>query len=344
MSIVRVVRWLREHRRHQVRLTLTYLAIIMTMSLGFSAFFYHAVSRQFDPSTRKGPRPARMLAERLPNVQRSEIDRFLQDRAQQAQADLLFRIAVLNVLTLYIGLGLSYWLAGKALAPIERSVEAQDQFISDASHELRTPITALQTTNEIASRKASLTKKETAELVSSNLHQARMLKRLSDDLLTLLRSGTIDRMQQDIEVQEIVTDAINGVLVLAKEKNIRIEDIVQPLEIKGDYRQLVQVMTILLENAIKYSNVADAITVRVKQRANSVILSVTDTGIGMSAEDTSRVFERFYRADKVRGSNERTGYGLGLAIARKIVEQHRGSISVESILGEGSTFTVTLPS
>lgn len=322
------------------KLTATYLGIIMAMSIGFSIVFYNTSSQQFD---RPLP-PTNVVFSPISNdnLNRTDIREFIQQRFQETRDALLVRLIWLNILALGLGGLFSYALARWTLRPIEESLEAQNQFVTDASHELRTPLTLLQTTNEVAKRKNKLSKSETDALLSQNIEEIKKLKDLSNSLLDLLKNDSTDISMVNVGIQDIVAESMGNVVGLAQSKDIEIEDKTPQLEIETEPALLSRVLTILLDNAIKYSDNGKTVTISAKRIDGHVDIHVKDEGIGMKASDLPFIFRRFYRADKSRTSQDTSGYGLGLAIADKITKKLGGKITVSSKLGEGSVFTIML--
>jgi signal transduction histidine kinase len=136
---------------------------------------------------------------------------------------------------------------------------------------------------------------------------------------------------------------MNQFIELAQAKKITIEDTMPDLTVLGDHDGLKQVVSILLDNAIKYSSVGSSVTISGEKKQDMVDISVADTGPGIRASDIPHIFDRFYRADSSRARKGENGYGLGLSIAKQIVDQHGGEIIATSTLNKGTTFTVRLP-
>lgn len=328
------------------KLALTYLLIIMIMSVGFSVVFYKTSSNQLG---RQIPPPSfyenrtQGFGRGTVQIRGSDFDEFFQNRIDEGRKELLIRLIILNLVALIAGGALSYALARRTLRPIEDAMEAQSRFVSDASHELRTPITALRTTNEVALRKQRLSISDAKELIHHNIEEAEKLKNLTDGLLSLLKHDGNNISLSSVPLQDIVGEAMNQVLPQASEKNISIDDQVQKINVLGNKQLLVQLATILLDNAIKYSDEKSVIYMKTAIEGNYALLSIKDEGIGISASDLPHIFDRFYRADRSRSKINREGYGLGLSIAKKIADQHNAEIIVESTLDSGSTFTLKIP-
>lgn len=325
-------------RSTTARLAASYLAIIMIMSIGFSIVFYNTSAHELG---RKLPPPS--LFSEFSNDVRTGYRHYIDDRVYQARKRLLSNLVLLNIITLVGGSYISFLLARRTLEPIEDAMEAQARFASDASHELRTPLAAIQTENEVALRKDSLTIERAKELLQSNVEEVKKLRELADGLLRLAREDRHELAIRTTSLSAISTEAINHVIKAAQLKHIEITDTVSDIKVCADSTSIIQVLTVLLDNAIKYSDEKKPVTVTSWTKGKYGFISVTDQGAGIAAEDLPRIFERFYRADSSRSSQHISGYGLGLSIAYKIVTQHDGTISVTSSPGHGSTFTVKLP-
>ena len=321
-----------NYLKHDVlRLAATYLAIIMIMSIGFS-FLLFGVSRD-----ELGRRP-REFAPDSP-FSGNSMQQYFDQREQESRQTLLIDLVLANVGMLLFGGVISYLLAERTLRPIEQNMAAQAQFVSDASHELRTPLTALRTANEVALRSKTLKLKEAKEVIRENVDDISRLQGLADSMLGLLREDQpIQRTSVDLAT--VVADAMNNVAPQALRKHIEIIDEVPRITVRGERQLLGSLVTILLDNSVKYSHTPSVIRVAAQASGQKVQLRVSDEGVGMSRETIANVFTRFYRADSARSTE---GYGLGLAIAEKIVHQHGGTIRVESQLGKGTTVTVVLP-
>ena len=240
---------------------------------------------------------------------------------------------------------LAYWLAGKTLKPIQTMLSEQEQFISDASHELRTPITVLRTTLEVALRQERLPAAEARKLLKESLDEVIQLQALSGSLLQL-QAGTAspDGIPEQLNLAPIIDAVLKKLTPLAAAKKISLTaEQVAEATVIGNSKQLQEIVTILLDNAIKYSGEKSKIHVITQVSKKSVVIAVHDTGIGIAPADLPHIFDRLYRADVARSREHVAGFGLGLSIAQTIAEAHHGKITVKSTVGTGSTFTLTLP-
>jgi two-component system, OmpR family, sensor histidine kinase CiaH len=325
-------------RSTTARLSLSYLAIIMLMSIGFSIVFYntssHELGRPVPPPGDSG------------NAQDMREFRFNKDpdfRDFIATRNATVRLITLNALALVAGAGVSYYLARRTLEPIEANMDAQAQFVSDASHELRTPLTSLQATNEVALRRTKLTVAEAREVLQGNIEEVQKLKELTDGLLKLAKQDGQQLKLSLVSVQDVAADALNAIVQRAQAKNISVHDEVAPLKVHADTPSLTQALVALLDNAIKYSSEGSTIGIRALKQGSRVLIQITDQGRGIDQKDLPRIFDRFYRADQARSQSHVDGYGIGLAIVKKIITHHNGTVTVISKPNHGTTFTVSLP-
>lgn len=230
------------------------------------------------------------------------------------------------------------------IARLEDAFNQITQFMADAAHELHTPLTILRGELEVALRRHDL-EKNSVRLLQSNLDEVNRLINIVESLFTLAR---IDAKQLPIEFAPVELDVLlhelyNKALVLAEPKNISVQlarnDAVV---VNGDTYRLIQLFLNLINNAIRYTPEGGTITLSSENLQSRARVRVSDTGIGIPQSELEKIFNRFYRVDKAR-SREMGGSGLGLSIARRVVDLHHGSISVQSEEGKGSTFEVILP-
>jgi heavy metal sensor kinase len=231
------------------------------------------------------------------------------------------------------------------LARLDAAFSEQQRFIADASHELRTPLAVLRGETEVALEKERATSdyKESLALIKD---EAERLSRIVENLF-ILAGQPVDApalMKEPLRLSELVAECVRAAQVLATRKDLRlsVDDASSSVTLNGDDELLKRMLLNLLDNAVKYTPAGGEIIVALSSENGNARIVVTDTGIGIPAEDQPRIFDRFYRVDKAR-SRALGGAGLGLSIARWIVEAHGGSLSVESALGRGSAFTVELP-
>ncbi len=219
------------------------------------------------------------------------------------------------------------------------------QFSADVTHELRTPLTILRGETELALRNGR-DKKQLRAVLESNLEEISRMSYLIEDLLLLSKSdlGEIPLKMEPLSLVEFIIELHHQAQLLATTKNIKV-DLHCPDEqiiLSADSLRLRQVFLNLLTNAIKYTPENGSITIGLLLNENNVEITITDTGIGIDDENLDVIFDRFYRVNKTNNRND-GGSGLGLAIVKWIVNAHAGSITVSSIPGQGSKFTVILP-
>lgn len=269
-------------------------------------------------------------------------------RNTNSEKELLKKL--LLIMTIGCGIGIicavasGYFLAGRALVPIKNAWEKQQQFVSDASHELRTPLAVIQAKTDILFRSPSATIKDKIIDVSTISNESRRLSKLVSNLLTLARSDSdqIEVKKQLFRVDVLLANIIQQYeeIVSYQEKSLCL-DAPEPVSFLGDKERIHQLIVILLDNAIKYTNAGGEIRLACSQTHSSIILHVQDNGIGINEKDIPKVFDRFYQGDKSRTSAE--GTGLGLSIAKWIIDKHHGKVKVTSGLGKGTSFEIMFP-
>ena len=227
---------------------------------------------------------------------------------------------------------------------LRRVNEAQKRFVSDAAHELRAPLTAIQGNLELLIRHPNISAEDRADSLSDAHREAARLGRLVADLLSVARGdsgGILYRAPVQFEV--VIAEALRDARLLSSSHTFA-EGELEPCVVEGDRDKLKQLSLILMENAIKYTPKGGQISVRLHCNPEWTTLEVSDSGVGISSDDLPHVFERFYRADRARSRGEDPGgTGLGLPIAKWIVESHGGTIQIESQLGQGTLVRVRLP-
>jgi signal transduction histidine kinase len=260
-----------------------------------------------------------------------------------AVADLALIAVIAGAAGLALSAAAGYWLAGRTLRPISEAMDRQRNFASDASHELRTPLTVILTNAELLTLHPERSLAHYQDVVSDIIVETQRLSRLVADLLTLARAdqGTAARSLANVDLSEIAITVTRQFEPLAEAKGLRFESSIEPaIFVSGDADRLQQLAVILVDNAIRYTNTG-RVRIEVSRGRGTATLSISDTGLGIAPEHHKRLFERFYRIDTARSSED--GTGLGLALAKWIVESHHGHIDLVSAPGAGSTFTVSLP-
>jgi heavy metal sensor kinase len=268
------------------------------------------------------------------------VDKIAQTAREIGESDLSQRI---NVNT-KDELGRLAATLNEMIGRLEKAFQRQKQFTSDASHELRTPLAVIEAESTLALEKErpSSDYQQSLEIISQ---ESRQMSSLIDQLLTLARADAGKEQWNFTEVNlgKLISNLSTDVEVLCQEKGLSFQ-LGQPqdLVVKGDEARLRELFMNLLDNAIRYTPAPGTVSVSLRREGQMAVVAVTDTGVGIPAEDIPFIFERFYRVDKSRSRAE-GGSGLGLAICRHIAEAHGGKIEVESQVGSGSTFSVWLP-
>ena len=218
------------------------------------------------------------------------------------------------------------------------------RFVADASHELRTPITAIRGFSELHRQGAVTGEKETTELIGRIENESKRMGSLVEDLLLLARLDQAREMEsKPVDINKVVEDAVISARAAGPEHPVTVNSSESEIFTLGDEVRIHQVVANLLANARAHTPAGTPITVSVKSTDAGVEISVADKGPGLSAEDQKRIFERFYRADSSRVRTGPDGSGLGLSIVDAVMRAHGGSVSVQSTPGEGATFTLLFP-
>ncbi|MBQ2678360.1 MAG: HAMP domain-containing histidine kinase [Firmicutes bacterium] len=264
--------------------------------------------------------------------------------AREAVKKTIFISGFLTVCGLVIVFFISLLLSGLAIRPVKRSWRQQHQFVADASHELKTPLTVILANNNIIMSHKDDTVESQEKWLNSTKEEAEHMSKLVGDLLFLAKS---DGEQSPVVFSEVnLSDICENVSLqfdpVAFEKGLNLTCDVQPgITMQGDGTQLNQLVRIFLDNACKYTPEGGDITLRLAKNGPQTIMSVTNTGDPIPKESLEHLFERFYRVDEARTrTSSEGGYGLGLAIAKTITERHGGTVSVESSAEKGTIFTV----
>lgn len=263
--------------------------------------------------------------------------------AERAILDQFFLILLIGGgLGSLVAIAAGYFLAGRALVPIRKSWEQQQQFVSDASHEIRTPLAVIQSRTDLLFQEPSATIEEKAVDISIISKEVRRLNKLVNSLLTLTRS---DSNQMEIKkanffLDELVMDIMKQYEDIAafQEKSMT-SYAPEQVVFFGDQERIHQLLVILVDNALKFTDVGGEVSLSCIKNASSIVLAVEDNGIGIPKEGIPKIFDRFYQVEKSRTKNE--GSGLGLSIAKWIVEAHQGTIKVTSEPNKKTRFEMT---
>ncbi len=317
----------------RLKLTGWYLLIIMAVTFAFSLLVYRMLAlevERFDLAQRV--RMQRDFFALPPNPQ----------LVDDAKKHILVTLLTIDAGVFVVSGALGYFLAGRTLQPIQVMVEEQNRFISDASHELKTPLTSLKSAFEVYLRSTKKSVRDADEIIKDSISEVDKLKYLSESLLQLAQYETANTRAKitKVSLEKVTSVAIQKVQGLALEKKIEIINSVGSEKVLANEFGIEELMVILLDNAIKYSPEKSSVELKSKKQDSRVTIQVTDHGIGIKPKDLPHIFDRFYRADAARSHNAGQGYGLGLSIAKKIVESQGGAINVKSSPNKGTTFTV----
>ena len=232
----------------------------------------------------------------------------------------------------------------EAAIALRAVADAQRRFVSDAAHELRAPLTAIQGNLELVERFADMNEADKREALRDASSEAARLGRLVGDMLALARGEAGAKVNtEELDLATVLESALESARPLAAGRTLKRGELPR-LMVEGDRDRLKQVALILLDNALKYTPQGGTVSLAARRIDEVAEFRVSDTGVGIPSADLERVFERFYRVDASRSRTEDPGgTGLGLPIARQIARQHGGEIRLQSVVGEGTTAIVTLP-
>ena len=259
-----------------------------------------------------------------------------------------------SLLKTFIGVGslslvvlffISIYFTNKAINPLEETFKKQKQFIADASHELRTPLTIIKTNVSLLRENELETIQSQKKWINYIDSQASRMSTLINEMLSLANLDANKKKGENINfnLSKLIMDALLVFEVVIFEKGLMLEEYVDDnIFIKGEQDQIKKLISILMDNAIKYTNKNGKITVSLITERNKAKLIIRNTGEGIRKEHLEKIFERFYRVDDSRDRGT-GGYGLGLSIAKAIVDDHKGKIHAESIINNETSFIVDLP-
>jgi two-component system, OmpR family, sensor histidine kinase CiaH len=333
-------------KRTRLKLTGWYMLTTMIVSISFSLALYSLVSREiyrFDQMQRDRI-GRRIILDGQRFIQQSPLLAVDPELINEVRRRLILGLIMVNITIVVAAGGLGWLVAGKTLYPIQEMVEDQRRFVSDASHELKTPLTILKTNLEVAARDKSLTASTARTTFRENITHIDRLEKLITRLLKLAQTQELPLSQsyQSSPLHAPINQAISSLSPLAEQKKIKIKLVgTNPILSLPTY-ELTDLVTILLENAIKYSPTKKEIMITTSKRRTSTKIVVADQGPGIPAAELPLIFNRFYRSDKARTSSNQNGHGLGLAIAKKIAQKHHWQLHVRSTVGSGTQFTLTL--
>lgn len=324
----------------RIKLTLFYVLIIAVVSLFFSTIAYNQIVKEVN----RGFRMQRIRLEMedddrelLPPPRKQELINITDEVRRQVKQNAVNNLIIINTGIIFTSFAASYFLAGKTLSPIQKAMSDQKNFIANASHDLKTPISVIKLENEVLlNSKFGL--KKAKHQIESNLEE---INRLSSLVESIISQNVISDNTLNITTVNVYRLAKNSTKIFSKKaeaKGVKFEIVGNKIaKITGDKNLLSQVFNILLDNAVKFSNNKSTVKIVVSEN----MFSVTNSGKEIRKDDLKNIFDRFYTSDKSRNKNINNGFGLGLSIAKDIIDKHKGKISVESKTGK-TTFTVEI--
>ena len=329
--------WLKKVSRSTVQLTASYYAVIICVSIAYTLVMYQVTTRGLVLQLHGQSGPKTITSAEIQNLPLPTGV----DTSSKGKDNIRQNLIYLNLGVVVLGMPFCYLLARRTLRPIEAAMDNQARFSSDAAHELRTPVTALRVRNEVALRNPTLSLDQAKRIIQDSADQALRLEKLSEALLQLSRDESKAVKAEKIHLEDIANEVMNLHLDSAQIKRISVSDEVSDISVLGNQQDIVQVVSILLDNAIKYSPEGSRIVITGSKDQKWGSIHIRDNGQGIRATDIPHIFDRFYRADHARTATQ--SYGLGLSIAQKLIKHNGGTIQVQSTRGKGSTFTVNLP-
>lgn len=272
-----------------------------------------------------------------------QVGRSLDDQDRVLRQLMMF-ILVLGGASIFLLGGGSWWLAGRSVVPAQKAWQRQQVFVANASHELRAPLTFIRTSVEVALR--SILPERPRQLLEDVVEESDHMSALVEDLLLLSRldAGKLPLKVEAIFLEAFLLEIVRQNQVLADETGVEISTGELQGEVIADRERLRQVLLIVLDNALHHIGKGGKITLDSSLHGKQVAIHVCDTGEGISEEHVAHVFERFYRVSSARGKETKQGSGLGLSIAKSLMEAQGGDISLKSEEGKGTQVTINLPS
>ncbi len=337
---------LKMFKQARLKLTWWYLIIIFGVSLFFSVLVYLISWQELN---RQGLRWEKQMIHSRQVWQRTtlkpirpgvDLIRLKEENLKLAQKHLIFSLIELNGLILVLASLSGWFLAGKTLEPIQKNMENQKLFVANAAHELKTPLTIMKTNLEVALDKKRLDS-ATKRVLADNLEEVDRLAGLVKELLFL---STVKRVRVSFQPTKIIKKVTKRFTNSARRKNIKlISQTGRDHQVVGDPGAIETVIESIVDNALKYTPAGGKIDLKMIKRKNWLIIKVTDTGIGIEADKIKAVQEPFYKIDQSRSRQENDSFGLGLALAKKIIDDHQGKLEIKSRKDQGTEVLVFLP-
>jgi len=315
-------------QRARVKLTLFYTIVTMTIVFLFSMALYTSLEQNLN----------QVINDSYGFAQEKNIV------YEKSIANIEKHILIIDCVLLLVVVCSGYAIAGRTLQPIRENMESQKKFLADASHDLRTPLAIMKSESQVLLQSSSSKVSDYSEVVSSNIQEINKMTRLVDDLLIVARSEStnVGDAYEMIDLQKLLDAIIKKMVTQSNSKNITLTTNGSGSKtVKGNKNSLTRVFQNILQNAINYTPESGSITVKTHSQSGNHVVTITDTGVGISVSDLPHVFDRFYKAEHSR--NDTSGSGLGLSIAKQIIDAHGGTIAMKSAVGEGTVAIMEVP-
>lgn len=318
------------------RLTAWYTLVLFLLSLTFSSIVYMLATSELHQTIN-----APLQSHTNIFVDSDAARSYRQQRLEQSASHLFGSLGLFTLTIVGLGGVASFFFARRTLQPIADAAESQSRFSSDAAHELKTPLTVMQTEIEVALRNAASPKSLYRKTLESNLEEVARLRALTDRLLLLARNNTL--LLEPTAITDIVNEALHRAQGRAKARSITLVSDITDAHVMAHGESLTDAVVIVLDNAIKYSPTHSTVTITSTARGSNYELHITDQGEGIAERDQPYIFDRFYRADQSRTNSHINGTGLGLPLARKLMTLQSGRINLATSSANGTTFSLAIP-
>lgn len=314
------------------------MLILMLISITFSFTIYNMAGNElgtrFEHFQNNFQSPRELLPPQI-------TDRtFREAELSDAKSNMALSLLYVNIIILVVGGFGSYLMARRSLKPIEKAHDDESRFTSDASHELRTPLAAMKTEIEVVLHDKNATTGDLRDVLNSNLEEIDKLSSLAEMLLDISRLDNSDLEICKVDLVLITRNIIDDMKLKSDRIIVKSNKKVPAV---GNPAALSDLVKVLVENSVQYSPNDSQIIISLSSDDRRLKFEIINAGEGINAEQISHIFDRFYRVDQSRTGGSNKGYGLGLSLAKKIIELHNGELSAESIPGETTTFSFTIP-
>ncbi len=315
----------------RLKLTLWYILLLFLLLFISSLAGVFAEQRSFD-----------RIQEALGDpVQRPRLTALLERRLSEFESQFIRRLLVLDIFLFLIGAAGCYYLSSATLKPIAKMIAAQQEFASDASHKLRTPLAIIGMEVEALERTQKNIPTTYHSVFTTITEEAARMREIVESLLSQVRVASGQPITHVVDLTHILKVTTKRMRGLAEKKNLKLTyHPTNTVKLQSRERKLDELFRVLLDNAIKYTPSQGTIDVDLTTNKSHVIVFIKDTGIGIPESDLPHIFKRFYRGTR---TTQYQGSGLGLAMAKQIVTEHGGQIEVTSTVNKGTTFTIKLP-